>query len=54
MGNGRDTNGYYASKVFDTTKVMDEDGNFLPVAPNNPRYNFCKNYKTIRYDKPTN
>lgn len=54
MGNGRDTNGYYASKVFDTTKVMDEDGNFLPVAPSNPRYNYCKNYKTIRYDKPTN
>lgn len=54
MGNGRNTNGYYASKVFDTTKVMDEDGNFLPVAPSNPRYNFCKNYKTIRYDKPTN
>lgn len=54
MGNGRNTNGYYASKVFDTTKVMDEDGNFLPVAPSNPRYNYCKNYKTIRYDKPTN
>ena len=54
MGNGRSSNGYYASKVFDTTKVMDEDGNFLPVAPSNPRYNYCKNYKTIRYDKPTN
>ena len=54
MGNGRDTNGYYASKVFDTTKVMDEDGTILPIAPSNPRYNFCKNYKTIRYDKPIN
>lgn len=54
MGNGTNTNGYYASKVFDTTKVMDEDGNIVPVTPPNPRYNFCKNYKTIRYDKPTN
>ena len=34
--------------------VAEADGNFLPVAPSNPRYNYCKNYKTIRYDKPTN
>lgn len=54
MGNGTNTNGYYASKVFDTTKVMDEDGNIVPVTPPNPQFNFCKNYKTIRYDKPTN
>lgn len=50
MGLGGECNSYYASGMFETTSVMDKNGNH--IGENNERFNFCKNYKSLRYDKP--
>lgn len=50
MGLGGECNGYYASGMFETTSVMDKNGNH--IGENSERFNFCKNYKSLRYDKP--
>ena len=51
MGWSGSCDGYYASSIFRTTSTMDEEGNI--IGENNNKYNYCKNYKIVTYDKPT-
>lgn len=54
MGWGGQCDGYYVSSLFDTTQVRNENGEILPPIPNINPANYCKNYRIVYYDKPTN
>ncbi len=45
--------GYYASGIFDTTKITDENGETINItATDSNKRKYCKYYRSIRYDKP--
>ena len=52
MGNGGWADGYYQSGIFNTTTVTDENENLL-YDEDDDKYNFCRYYRNINYDKPT-
>lgn len=52
MGNGGTADGYYHSGIFNTTTATDENENLLYDADDD-KYNFCRYYRNINYDKPT-
>lgn len=52
MGNGGTADGYYHSGIFNTTTATDENENLL-YDGDDDKYNFCRYYRNINYDKPT-
>lgn len=53
MGWGGLYDGYYASGMFDTTKITDENGETIDlIAPDSTKRKYCKYYRSITYDKP--
>lgn len=52
MGNGGTADGYYHSGIFNTTTATDENENLL-YDEDDDKYNFCRYYRNINYDKPT-
>ncbi len=53
MGWGGVCDGYYASGIFDTTKVTDENGEAIDlIATDSTKRKYCKYYRSVTYDKP--
>ncbi len=53
MGWGGLYDGYYASGIFDTTKITDENGETIDrIAADSTKRKYCKYYRSVTYDKP--
>ena len=53
MGWGGLYDGYYASGIFDTTKITDENGETIDrIAADSTKSKYCKYYRYVTYDKP--